>query len=256
LGIFGLAHEEDNMSAIGSILGVAKYVPASTIVGLLSKLNPKFKNYFSDVASYGLDTNRAINFLVDKFSGSDYQNELEQRQGNLRPDEQVAQSEIENSQIPRNIATSLASFGAGGLLGNRSQPPQQPIEASGQNAAQPTQEQAAPQQQTPQAKPTLVLSDAIVKIFNEFPQLKNFLDKQFSSGKTHNEASMLAKGHKMLAPIIKRIENEYSTDFAQILKSVFGEQESQAIQPQGLSPAQQHFMDQIQATKLRRGKGK
>ena len=104
-----------------AIFNALKYIPASVGIKALEKYNPKFKNYFAKVAAYGLDTNRALDYLADRFGGEgeqNYKQQLEQgeRQGTLRPDELASKSNIANSEIPGRIARTGAALG-GGLIG-------------------------------------------------------------------------------------------------------------------------------------------
>lgn len=104
-----------------AIFNALKYIPASVGIKALEKYNPKFKNYFAKVAAYGLDTNRALDYLSDRFGGStgqNYKEELAQgeKQGTLRPDELASKSNLENREIPGKLLRSALSLG-GGLIG-------------------------------------------------------------------------------------------------------------------------------------------
>lgn len=106
---------------VAPILNAAKFLPASLTIKALEKFSPKFKNYFARVAAYGLDTNRALDWVTDRFrneQGANFEGELESgaQRGTLRPDEMVARQQINQSKIPGKVVRSLASLG-GGFLG-------------------------------------------------------------------------------------------------------------------------------------------
>lgn len=105
-----------------AIFSALKYLPASVARKALVKVDPRFGKYFSKVISYGLDANRALDYLSDRFSNpaqKSTENMLEQRQaqGMLRPDEMLSKSEMGKSKIPGKLLKSAASFATGGLLG-------------------------------------------------------------------------------------------------------------------------------------------
>lgn len=107
---------------MAAILNVLKYIPVSTARKALEKVNPGFKNYFAKSAAYGLDINRAMDFLSDRFQ-SDAQKahkaHLEQGEANktLRPDEAASKAQISNAEAPLRGLKTAASFIGGGLLG-------------------------------------------------------------------------------------------------------------------------------------------
>ena len=141
------------MQGLGSILGIAKHVPATVARKLLGKLNPKFNNYFSKAVSYGLDANSALDYLVDRFTNptqKTHEQQLEQGEANktLRPDEMQSKAQMRNQQLPGKIAKSIAGFGIGALLGGNQEGGEQPQPEAMQQQPMPTEEpsqqQAAP----------------------------------------------------------------------------------------------------------------
>lgn len=107
---------------MSAILNVLKYIPASTARKALEKVNPGFKNYFAKSAAYGLDINRAIDFLSDRFqseSQKSHKAHLAQGKANrtLRPDELASKAQIENAEMPLRAAKTAASLVGGALLG-------------------------------------------------------------------------------------------------------------------------------------------
>lgn len=132
-------------------MNALKFLPASVGIKALEKYNPKFGKYFAKIAAYGLDTNRALDFLKDRFeqeSTGNFKSQLEQRagRGSLRPDEMAAQTAISNSEIPGKIGRSVASL-AGGLIGagGEETPAQQEEQTPQQMQRQPNQQQAVQQ---------------------------------------------------------------------------------------------------------------
>jgi len=99
-----------------AILNVLKLIPASTAVKALSKVDKRFKNYFASAAAYGLDVNRAVDFVSDRFSQDNEEGRIQKKPAPTL-EEKTALQNIQTSQrIPRNLKTA-ASFAAGGLLG-------------------------------------------------------------------------------------------------------------------------------------------
>lgn len=137
-----------------AIFQALKIVPASVGVKYLEKYSPVFKNYFAKVAAYGLDTNRALDYLKDRFSNEateNFKSQLEQgeRKGTLRPDEMAAKTQISNAEIPGQVLRGAASL-AGGFIGSgASREEEQPEEAQAQQQMQ-QQAQPQPQAQAPQ----------------------------------------------------------------------------------------------------------
>jgi len=105
-----------------AIFNALKYLPASIAQKALVKVDPKFGKYFAKSLAYGIDANRALDYLSDRFQSSsqkNYQQRLDQResQGLLRPDEKVSKGQLEREAIPGKVAKTLAAFGTGGLIG-------------------------------------------------------------------------------------------------------------------------------------------
>lgn len=151
------------------IFNALKYIPASVGIKYLEKVSPKFKNYFAQVAAFGLDANRAFDYLKDRFENeatSKYKSQLEagEQRGQLRPDELAAKTQIANSEIPGKILRSAAALGTGfSLGGNREEPMQE--------------EQAQPQQQIQQAQePPSARSQARSRL-NEMQKDKKLIEQ-------------------------------------------------------------------------------
>ena len=135
------------MPAISSVMGALKYLPASLARQALAKANPKFNSYFSKALSYGIDADRALSYLTDRFesdSQRDYRQGLEKGAANqtLRPDEMVSRSQMKNQEIPGNALRKVAAIGLGGALGYEpnqeiSQDEDQQVNQIGQNPQNP-----------------------------------------------------------------------------------------------------------------------
>lgn len=103
-----------------AILGALKYLPASLGIKALEKISPKFKSYFAQVAAYGLDANRALEYVSDQFS----------REGGVnpkgtRPDVKAARTDVRNAGIPgKALRTGLAFGGAGALTPRETEQPE------------------------------------------------------------------------------------------------------------------------------------
>lgn len=111
------------MSAVSSALNALRYVPASMGIKLLQKADPRFKSYFAKAAAYGVDVNRALEYLSDQYATSpgerDYKQSLESgaQKGTLRPDQMASRSNLANDAIPGKVLRTGAAIGAGALLG-------------------------------------------------------------------------------------------------------------------------------------------
>lgn len=143
-----------------AIFGALRYLPAKLARQALVKVNPKFNNYFTNALAYGVDTNRALDFLLDRFESDaqkNYKNSLEQgaAANTLRPDEAVSRSEMNNSAIPGKILKGAASLALGAGLpsleggsNSRNQSPRveilkpekKPLQISSENRAQLTKQ--------------------------------------------------------------------------------------------------------------------
>src|SRR5258707_12053115 len=120
------------------LLNVAKSLAPSLVIKGLERINPKFKNFFTEALAYGYTADNALNYLTEKFSSTgsnQFKKQLQSgaEQGTLRHDEASALGQIEASETPGNILKSATGFGGAGLLG-----------LGGREGGQ-TQQQAQPQ---------------------------------------------------------------------------------------------------------------
>lgn len=105
------------------ILGALKYLPASVARKALEKVSPKFGDYFARAAAFGVDVNRAVDFLSDRFqsdSQKQYKEQLQRGAQNntLRPDEMLSRSEMRNQALPAKFLKTVGSFATGAVLGS------------------------------------------------------------------------------------------------------------------------------------------
>jgi hypothetical protein len=113
-----------------AIFNALKFVPAGTAVKMLGKFDPRFKSYFAKVAADGLDINRAIDYVQQKFGNQNSQQNEDQlergsQQGTLRPDEEISRQEIQRSRTPTNVLKNAVGFGTAAALGGQTQSPQE-----------------------------------------------------------------------------------------------------------------------------------
>lgn len=195
-------------AALQAVLQGLKYIPASLGVKALSKVNPKFKNFFTEAASYGVDTNRAISYLTDRFSNPNnqqFEQGLAQRgaQGQLRPDEMAAQTDISNSRIPGRALKGIASFAGAGIGGSGSESDQQPDQQA--------------QGQSQQAEQPVGVQGFIA----QHPELGAFMDKQINEGKSPDQAALAAKKSRKFSPIVDSIEKSVGQDFVSLVNQLY-----------------------------------
>lgn len=105
-----------------AISGALKYLPATLARKALTKINPKFDSFFAQALTYGVDADRALEYLAQRFESEpqrDYKEQLERGAANqtLRPDEMVSRSQIGNAAIPGKVLRGAASVALGGGLG-------------------------------------------------------------------------------------------------------------------------------------------
>lgn len=237
-------------AALQAVMAGLKYIPASLGMKALTRINPKFKNFFTEAASYGIDTNRAIDYLTDRFSNpstQQFEGQLEQgaNQGTLRPDEMAARSEISNANIPSKLLKGAASFGGAGLaLGSgESDQQEQAAQAASPNsggAGQATQGGPSPQPQAPAQQPqgNPPGFNPASSFLIQFPELGKFMEEQIAQGIDPQSAAALARKKRLLAPIIQKIEKKTREDFGQLASRLFG-----GSQQQGSSQGKSQFLE-------------
>lgn len=208
---------------LGAIFGALKYVPATVARKALEKVNPKFKNYFSTSVAYGLDANRALDYLSDRFQSDaqrSHKQQLEQGAANntLRPDEMVSRSQLKNAEMPANVLKSALAFGgAGALTGRESQQP--PTEES----ASPGKGAAAPSQNTPAAPQG---EDLISFLEGYSKPLARQMHMRIQQGSIPKDAALVIKhSHMPSKKTIEKIEAETHENFEDIVARMSGQAE-------------------------------
>lgn len=211
-----------------------KLIPSSLAFKGLSKINPKIGKYLSAVTAAGYSADEALSYLREQLGG-------QEPDQSLRPDEQAANSRVNQSkQIPQalgkaaQIGAGAAGYGLaasalpeviGGLFGGQEGHQQQ-------GQAEPEGQQQAQQQQNPIAQYS--------------PELLAFIEQHIQSGRSPLEAGALARlpGNKF-DRIIAKIEQDSGKKFSDILEMIYGgrkgsQQQSQPTkQPQVPAVSQQ-----------------
>ena len=230
---------------IQAILGALKYIPASVAQKALIKKNPKFKNFFASALSYGIDANRALDYLSHRFGdqgGEDYEDVLMSRQseGMIRPDESASLRNIATSKLPYKAAKTGAALATGGLvggliegLGGKSPQPEKgeekavsEREISDQFAGNAGQLPAQAQQsgisgQLPQQEPKS--AQLPLDILAQYdPELARFVHGHVTNGRHPIEAGALAINAGKFKSPIKQIEKDVGMNFADFVHQIYG----------------------------------
>lgn len=245
--------------SVPSILNVVKSMGPALVMKGLAKINPKFKNFFTEAATYGYGTDQALDYLQKRFSPkSDFQDGLEQResQGNARPDEGAALAQIKNQQIPGKALRVGAAYGGAGLMGmlgakeEPSAPPnpeEGPLkgvgEALGNAKARsehyrkfgnyPDEDKQNGTGQPSQQRPD-ISGQVMTSLTKDFRQLGEFLQKRISSGLSPSQASWEAKQKRTFKDDIEKFESKIGP-LEDALEFLFGGAGQQQIQSQGKS---------------------
>ena len=185
------------------LLNAAKLLPPDLIVKGLEKINPKFKNFFTTAASYGYGANRAIDYLVDRFTNpgqKQFQEQLDKgaAEGTLRPDEGVARGQMASHALPGQLARGAISLGGAGILG-----------AIGSESSEPQQQQEAGDFQN------------VIAQFS--PELASILDKAYAAGHTIDEMVGIATSpNYKFQPVIGHMEGQLGVPFYDIIRQTYG----------------------------------
>lgn len=139
---------------IAPILNAAKYIPSSMVLQGLAKINPKFKNFFTEAATYGYDATKALDYLSSKFSSSgeeQFKRQLEEgaQQNTLRPDEASSLSQIRGQEMPGKILRGALGYGGAAISGLQGS-------SSSQDQSQGQQQQNQEQQQEEEYNPLAI----------------------------------------------------------------------------------------------------
>lgn len=199
------------MNPINAVLGAASYVPATITRKALEKLSPKFGSYFSKALTYGVDANRAVDYLVHRFKNQTqhiHENELEEgaAKGTLRPDEMVSRSQIQNAAIPGKIAKTALGIGTGLVLGG-----------IGEGTSEIQKQEESP---TSIADENTQPQFDLETLQAEYPQLYKDLITKVQKGHPAEKAATLAKVKfpKEISEIAKKIGADFNSWFAQALR--------------------------------------
>lgn len=207
---------------MSSVINALKYLPASLGLKALEKVNPKFKNYFSEAASYGIDATRALNYLSERFdnpSNTAFKGELEkgEAQGTLRPDERTAKQMIGNSELPGKVVRGAAGLALGGSLTGRQK----------SNAQSEAQSQDKPLSST---SPRNIIEE-------HSSELADFLENSIQQGMSPLQAASKAYLDPKFKSSIRAIEKKTVDTFPSIVSSLY--QYAHGPQQQSPSSSQQ-----------------
>lgn len=236
------------MNPVSAIMGVLGKIPASTARAALGKVDPRFNGYFSKAISYGIDANRAIDYLSERFesdSQKQYKRNLEQGAANktLRPDEMVSRSEMNNASIPGKIVKTAAASGAGALAGG-------PVGAASQvagslsgkgQAQQLTQEQS---QGTPQEQ-SVQQNDMSQDDFSDI--LNAVQNRMQQGGRSLDQASQEVGMHPNFKPRVKQIEQSGVKFMDWVRQQLGGQQGQQGQQGQNQGAGAERLMALLQS---------
>lgn len=220
------------MDAIKSILGAASYVPATITRKALEKINPAFGKYFSRAVSYGIDSNRALDYLTDRMeteSQRGYKSDLEKGAATktLRPDEMVSRSRISASEMPGKVAKTALSFGSGVALGGLGENQQTSTLASPAGSE--------PVSGNEQQESSFYMSS----LSQQFPQLFKFVEDRISRGEEPKRAAQLSRIH--FVSDIANLEKMTGRKFTDLVEMMFGQRMGQqsVSQPAQAQPSPQ-----------------
>ena len=206
--------------SIAGVIGGLKFLPASLGVKALQKVNPKFKNYFANAAAYGIDANRALDFIVERFesqSQRDYKDQLQKgaSSNTLRPDEQVSRSNIRNAEMPLNALKGAASIGIGAALGGVGG-----AAAEGINQLSQTGQGQQPNEQAQSIDPLQYLSQYDQGLAQTFQQY-------IQNGQPPDAIAAILKNSSNWSKLIKSIEGKENMNFVDLIKKLFGQSGAQ-----------------------------
>lgn len=244
-----------NEDGLSKIFGALKYLPASAGIKVLEKANPMFKNFFSKVSAYGLDSSRALDYLVDRFSNpKEFQRSLESRNpSQMRTDEIIAKNEINASLGPGKAVRNILGV-AGGLAGALASPPivqnqkvpedlkalAEKTETAAQNVreapfmakinpenAESLAASAGQNVRTALSKQMAQSATGAANLISQYPELGKYLDQLIGNGLAPEQAALQAKSVKKFLPDIEAIERKVGDPFENIIAYLFSDRSIQ-----------------------------
>jgi hypothetical protein len=238
---------------MNALMGAAKYLPASVLRGALGKYDKRFNQFFSRAAAYGVDVNRAIDYLSDRFDNEtqkNYSENLEKGAANqtLRPDEMVSRSQMSNQAIPGKVLKTAGSIALGGMLGSNTQeeelPPAEepkainPLSREGMGQDVEAQQQA---QQQPQISGQ--------EIEKAYPHLIAETKKGLAQGLSPEEVYEGLKRKPLYRGLIQKMEQSEGRPFLEKIYELIGGQrgnyEAQGPGQQGQNGQKSQFLQQL-----------
>lgn len=212
------------------ILGLKNMTSDDLIRKGVEKINPRFKQFFSEAGKYGYPLGAALGFLSSEFGGSSKPSD-----DMLRPDEQANQEIQRQNQFPNRIAGAVGNVAGGAALGGLGG-----AAISGLANTKPQPQQPPSQQQG---------YDPLAGL-QKYPELVKFIQSEASSGGNASSIASKARKQAKLADMVSAIENEAGEEFEGLLARLIGQPQQAAQQkPQ---TAQAKLAELIQAYKAGR----
>ena len=193
----------------------------------LSKISPKFKNFFAQALSYGYSADQALDYLTNKFSNRqtrDYQSSLEERSRaqQLRPDEMSALASIESSQLPGKAIRTVLPYAAGLLLPELSAP----IAAAGAAGTVAEGQEGAPAKGQQMAQKEAIVQEGSLNAFktpwdvfmNKHPRLGLYLAKKLATPSDLSSIVKEARSIPSFKQSIMEIEEEAGRSLEDLLR--------------------------------------
>ena len=246
-------------SIINNFLGLAKYVPASTVVGLMKKSIPKLGKFFSESLATGLTAHQIVEFMNDRISDNSFREQLDHLHGKglLTSEEESLRKKEHGKSIPGKIARAGLAYGTAGLLGGQQEAQESSPEQSRESEIDETvTHQAIPQNQQMQSEQQRQY-DPLAGL-SKFPELMQFIQREVQKGKDPMVVAATAKKSPKLSPMVQMIEREIEEPFESLLGRLFSTfKGSQQQAPQQAAPQNDKMsalLEALQQLKAMRGR--
>ena len=232
------------LNRILPLLGINKIVPEDLLKKGLEKIEPKFKNLFSEAAKFGYPAGAVMGFLKSELGGAKDQPEDK----SLRPD-QAANLEIKNqNQFRQRLGETAGKIGAGAALGGIGGAA---LEGIGELMGSPPEPGNAPEPRgTPPTNPN---PPGFQTFMDKHPELASYLDKLINSGITPREAALQAKKQRKLSPFIQDIEQNIGQNLEDLLDQLFQREQPKQSQKQNPTDKISRVIGLLQKQQMKQG---
>lgn len=220
-----------NLKRILPILGIKDISSDELIKKGLEKVDPKFKNFFSEVGKYGYPIGLALGFIKSEFAGKE-----EPQDRNLRPDQLANAELVRQSHLPQRLVGAIGKTALGGALGSLGG-----AAISGLGSAL-DQEKQSPEQNQPQEEAKSVYDP--LAGFKDYPELTEFIRKEHSKGGNSLSIGSKARKSSKLFPMVQDIERKAGEEFESLLERLLGS--SAKPQASQQSPKMAQFLQALQ----------